>query len=227
MASRSSMMQGHSTRPQGRIPRPLRYSAPFPRSTKGQVPYVTKQQVRNMIRSSSDKEEVKYKDVDLIATGVSDIGVLTDLTSVAQAVNVNSRLGDMLEIKSLEFRMTLTIGDTTNVGRVIIFQWSPITAPVAGNILQNSGVDYVTSQYQGASPDLYSILYDSGPFMLSGSFPIKCIVHKIEKFKSKFIEFNPTFTTGANKLYAFFVTDSTVVPTPLMSFESRLWFTDA
>jgi len=205
-----------------RVPSTLNRRAP----TKAVSQLVTKKQVRDMIKSAKDDQELKYKDVDVIGTGVNDIGVITDLCSVAQAVNVNSRIGDIIEIKSLEFRLTLTIGDTTNVGRIIIFQWFQLVAPVAGNILQNSGTDYVTSQYAGQLPESYAILFDSGPFALSSAFPIKCITQKFTHFKKRYIEFNPTFTTGINKLYAFFVTDSTVVPTPLISFESRLWFVD-
>jgi len=187
---------------------------------------VTKRQVRDMLRAVEGEKEQKYKDLDLIGTGVSDIGLVSDLTAIAQAVNVNSRVGDIVQISAIDFRMTLTIGDTTNVGRVIIFQWMPNTIPVLGQILQNAGVNYVTSQYQGSTPELYCIMFDTGPFMLSGSYPIKCISQHLTNMKSKFIQFQPTLTTGAGKLYAAFVTDSTVIPTPLMSFESRIWFTD-
>jgi len=217
------------------------------RKAKNQKP-VTKQQVRQMMDSRLiSLVEAKYKDVDIIGTPINDVGLVSSLSDIAQGINANQRIGDSVDIESLECRWSLLVGDATNVARIILFQWHNNTVPIAGNILQNTGVDYVTSQYQGASQDSYTILYDSGPVGLATNWnPLFCGSVKLntkdiasdakstgrvcQKFPSGFkktIQYNPTFTTGFDKLWSFFVTDSTVIPTPLISFESRLYYLDS
>jgi secreted trypsin-like serine protease len=198
---------------------------------------VTKQQVRQMIRSANDKGlEEKYLDVAGAAGAISTATGFLSLSTIPQGNTAVSRVGLEVQPESLEVQYTwLGSADSTNLVRVVIFQWhadDAIDPPSASQLFEQGvlGANLnVVEPYSKPNADLHTILYDKTWSLVNGASSTSLQVitpwFKIKKRMRpmKFIG----ATTGTGMIYAAFVSDSGVVPHPTITHSHRLLFRDA
>lgn len=134
-------------------------------------------------------------------------------------------------MKSLRFGYDLTVADSSNIVRVIVFQWKPSTTlvvPTIGDIITASTTTIATlSQYVWDFKSQYTILYDRR-HILSTDFPRIQVRRFINlKYAKKEVECYNATTAGSSHIYYIAISDSTAATHPVMQMYSRLTFEDA
>ncbi len=187
--------------------------------------------VRQIVKSEmSNKLEHKYYRATDSGTGVDFGGACYDITPVPQGDTDVTRDGDKINADSLDISYNWTLGDTTNICRIIIFQWHPNSTPTVANILNTVGAtNAVCSSYNVDNEQQYKILHDKTYYLSSVAYPQRGVSDKVW-IKSGFernMQFVAGGTTGTNHFYKLVISDSGAAPNPLLNSDSRLRFTDA
>lgn len=200
-----------------------------------------KQQVRQMILGDS---EVKMKDFDILSNSFDTSGNIELMSSITQNVSYNGRVGDRVRLKKFCFRGIITIGDSTNIARVIIFQMKSenTVGPTNSDIIQITGAQAVVSNYNAiAERKSMKFLWDSGPMTLNDIRPQITFKGELkaygrnyqgkknmddQKLLSDVTYDGGSSSTGMNQLYIYYVSDSGGVPNTSMQFSSRLYYYD-
>jgi hypothetical protein len=200
---------------------------------------VTLQQVRSLIQSA--KPHLKY--VDGQQTLSMDIaGVVGLISLIPQGSSSQStRVGVSVRLKHLEFRGCVgspAAGDPFNNVRLVLVKWYKDAAAVGGvpidAVFESTFVNTVHAPfapytYNQASQMIrnYQVLHDitlavspgNGVAPFSFDIPLDCRC-----------SFSGTLGTEAesieNTIFLFAISDSGVVPYPVLSFGTRLWFQD-
>jgi len=192
---------------------------PYPR-------LVTKQQVKDMLRSQRAKNEKKYKDYTQVATGVDNSSVTQPLTAISVGTSVNERIGSVVNFTDFEFSYIWRIGDATNIVRLIIYQYlSPETPPYP---VQQETTFGGTTAYQEVDKDLIKILWDSGPQFMTADF-VPQLGKRIITIKSDLVKkarFEEVGNQSDATIYYWAWSDSGAVPYPSLEFYSRVHYTD-
>lgn len=167
---------------------------------------------------------------------------VADFCAIPQGLLDINRVGDRAMIKKLIIRIVMErqqwqvaggapLGRATTKIRLVFVQWKPNTVPVALDILNigpSGGVDYL-SEYNHDTRQEYTILKDK-TWPLTPVTNLISIVRTFSFFGkklSKKIQFVNAGTVGTNKIYMFVITDSVATAEITMSFQARLYFTDA
>lgn len=99
--------------------------------------------------------EKKYYDLTFDDGGIMGIGSLTtdgqmwSLSTVSQGTADNRRIGDKITMNSIEIRMVLYADKTvkpvepSQFYRFIVFKWYDDTTPTVGDIIENTGSNFV------------------------------------------------------------------------------------
>lgn len=196
-----------------------------------------KKQVKSLIRHV---QELKYHVTEAIGQQISTTPTIQDLTAITQGDTDQTRDGDRLQLAGkIDFRFHLFIGDSSNVVRVIIFQWHPNSTPSAGQILLNgpTGVIDYLSTYSHDNRQEYRILFDKvysligdGVADVSAYTTLTQIVrvYRISlKKATKMVQFAAATVDGTNKIYILRVSDSNAIPYPLMGYQAKVFFRDS
>lgn len=187
------------------------------------------------------RTETKYLDVATAASTVSTTPGVFSLTLIPQAtVNATDsvREGDRVYLKKLYIRGTWFTGDTTQICRLIFFQWKPNSAASPGNILTNgpSGTIDVNSHYVHDNRQMYKILWDK-TFLLEGNgsaatAPVTTGTQKrfqliLNRGLLRQLQFAQGTTVSSNAVYFLSISDSAAVTHPTLNMMTRVMFTDS
>lgn len=172
--------------------------------------------------------ETKHYDRNITSTSVTDLGSIWDLQSMAQGDSDNDREGDSITAMSYQLRYSITAGDTTNLIRLIMFQWRDVANfPAASQILQSYGSSLgVLSPYKHDTKPLFKILVDK---ICSVDTDDPSVTGKIYIGKGFFrkIQYNtPGGSTVNNGIYFLAISDSGAVTHPDIEFVSRCRYKD-
>lgn len=194
-----------------------------------------KQEVLNLI----DKKmavALEKKHVDVLSNGsvASGFTQTVDLTPIAQGISDTQRIGDQIDLCSIQGRYALSVGagDGTNIMRVSVVQWLEDTSvtgtPIYGDILQ-----YSTSPADIVSPweldknKRYRVLWDKLFTLVEGAdTAVQIIEFYINKGFQKKIQYTNGATTGIGKIYLMFESDSVLASHPQLSGYSRVRYFD-
>lgn len=195
-----------------------------------------KKQVKRIINSRIEK---KYYDSLLSAQTVTYNGTLQDLCLIPLSTSSSDdtkRVGDQviyyrMEINYAVFNATAT---TTNMVRVILFQWKQYSTPTIGNILLNNNPDLVGTAdaplafYNHDQRGLYNIIYDRRHNLnyTNTYFTSKHLVLKSKRIRKK-IQYIANSTNGYNHIYFLIISDDGAISYPTYSFASRITYMDA
>jgi hypothetical protein len=178
--------------------------------------------------------DVKYFDQTRASTVITSAGAqIISVTSIAQGVAANNRIGDDLRVLVFSLKGTV-IGNVTAVSgvyRIIVFQYGDnnVAPPVVSTVLTNTGspTDYPNTTYNavGIRQQLFSILADLR-FALNQTGGPGAHTFEIEKKFSLSIAYNLAATTGTGNIYVLEVSDA-AVNGPSASYVTRVGFTDA
>lgn len=151
------------------------------------------------------------------------------------------RIGNTIFPRSFLFNYSLTIGDTTNFVRVVIFEWLvPINnsseIPGAGDIFENPSTSYsYLSPLNYDNRKNYHILHDKVYKMVtngSNEIMVGKLTFYAKNYRNKkwiFIGDSQSGTSASltkGNTFLFATSDSSLPPHPQLSFSTRLTFTD-
>jgi len=179
-----------------------------------------------VLKSLRKQSEPNSFDTILAATSVDYSGLIYSLSDVTQGDGDSNRTGDQITNTSLELRLQVVTGDTSNLLRIIVFRWLPSdsTAPVVTSILQ--GVSSTNAPLSALNRDnyrgrLFDVLMDK-LFSLDTYNPTALISEKIRLNAQAKIAYTAAGTTGMGKLYILLVSDSAAAAHPTVQYDSRL-----
>lgn len=187
-----------------------------------------KREVKRLIGNNLEK-----KISDTVSTGIipgTSPTLLGPFTAINQGIADNQRVGDAIKIQSLRFNTNITVADTANFVRYLIFQWLPNNAtvtPTIGAILEQATIQ---GQHNHTNVGhLFNMLFDR-TYTMSQTGSNAAMVRNFSiygKRLRKIVEYNPTATTGFYHVYMFVLSDSSLAPNPVCNMVTRLTYTDA
>lgn len=207
---------------------------------------VTKQQVRDMLRS---KIELKFFTGSTGEYGISTSGSITRMTGVNQGVIQSNRTGDLINPTDLELRYTFTSGatgvitgaDEFNVMRILLFRWhmdDTSDPPTLARLIAGS-TNKTLAPYNREYDEQYTILYDavhcvyntpvwngSAVSLQRGYGSAVSVAPPRIPLKGS-IHFALSGNTGVGHIYCLMVSDSTYSPSPTGEAVIGLRYTDA
>jgi len=186
-----------------------------------------KASVKRLIKNN---EEMKYFRAGLNTT-TSNVAVLSSLSNIAQGVNDDQRIGNVVQPIEMKVRLDLIIADSTNIIRFVIFRWkdADTTAPVAGDIFSNGlsgGVD-TSSFYNDETKDKYRILYDRTFVGSNTADSIRQFTQFKLRLGTKIRYTSNAVTTGTNKYYQLNMSDSAAVTHPTLIWNTETRYSDS
>lgn len=210
-----------------------------------------KKEVKSIIKKAV---EYKHFTANIPGYGSSTTGEVTGISAVPQGDTDTDRDGDRLKLAStLYFRYEIrlqsgSLGDNTNIVRVMVFQWRPNTTPQVADILNNgpasggAGPDYLSALQHDTRMN-YKILYDRTHFLAGNGYidtvtnlinaPYGCCSKVVRsptislKNVNHQIQFQSGGLVGNNKLYTLTISDSSVVPHPTVVIGIKFLYTDS
>lgn len=200
----------------------------FMRDAKRQklAPVVARAVSRQVRKQIAKGEEVKYHDTYLNA-GQSDVGGMTHLVNMIQGDNQEERIGNKIKPKFIEARLTCYQADSTNIIRIIFFQWHNNDVPTPDQILDPVAMasqNGVHAPYYSPS-GLFRILSDRTYNVdVTGNPMAKCDVRITAPMRECEYEF--TTTAGAEHLWVCTISDSSAVGHPTLKGVIRVGYTE-
>jgi len=198
----------------------------------------TQSQVKSLIRMVQELKYFAYSQVGVsVSSGMFITGGPFD---VAQGTGDQQRDGDRLQwCGKIDLKMSFTVQDNYNVFRFVIFQWHPSSSPIGTDVFINgpSGVVDYWSQYNHDNRQQYKILFDKTYVLVgngtAGTYPGTTSSHIVKHYSislkkaQKYAQRIGGGLTGTNRMYMAMVSDSSVVPHPVLNCTTKIFFRDS
>lgn len=220
-----------------------RYSRPSRRFSRYRRTYTRKpRSIRARVRAIEKSIEYKYADSTQVMTsiGVNFTGthLLPDLDSgTGTGTPANDRIGDTVNLRYLQARIAMDVGDTTNVVRLIVVCFPTLSGTTGiSDVLQYPSVILgdsrlpIQSLYKKDSAVKFKVLYDKVHSVNSTTKGVKIINLKIPLPKTGL---KLTYADGTsvqpekNIINIYAASDSTVAPNPGIVGNTRATYNDA
>lgn len=217
------------------------------KAMQGDKAKVAKSQLRKLARAAAAAEataheELKYFDTSATYAQVDRSGTLINCSGLAQGVAVSQRVGDRIQPKALEVRIDSYYAPNTlatDVGhklRVTVFIWgdsdSVAGTPAIANLYTFAGGigDYRLTvspfNWQAIKQKLVIPLFDK-TYQINTA---KDLALRVTIPLKKAIVFDPTLTTGQDKVFIMLTADDATgahTPDCQVQYTTRLLYTDA
>lgn len=191
----------------------------------------TKRYVRKLLAKQA---ETKYFELGVTATGVDYAGTLTNLTVVPQGTTDSTRIGDKLVIRGLNIKYEVIAADSTQMVRVMLFQWHPNTqllSPIMSDILVSTTLSTTNAPLANNVWDYqnqYTVLYDRVHRLDSLEKASDIVRKNINlRYAKKTIVFYAATTAASEHIYMLVVSDSSAAPHPTIQYQTRLTYDDS
>lgn len=200
-------------------------SRPMMRIKKKTTAQLVKSVANRQIRKLSEK---KYWPL-YNTVSQSNVPLLLKLSEVPQGDTDQTRDGDQLYLRSLQFTLQCVAADAYNVFRVIIFQWHDSTNsayPTANDILIDTASYPWLLAYSHDNRFRFSILHDKR-MVLDTNNPTRIDRVFIKSFKQRRIQYVGSFAVAyTNGLFALIMSDSGVATHPSAYWSIKMNFSD-
>lgn len=198
----------------------------FRNSNRKDLMPVSKRQVKDMIRSLQEREEVKYSSFSLVPANVDYVGDIISLTDIDQGVTDSTRVGDSVMLKSLEFNFWAITGSANSIMRVITFVWKDLTPPTIGDVLLSTGSSAVAPLSPlSTDEDLARRILSDDLFFLNPADLTNHVGRINVKLNLK-VQFEGGTTDGRNKVYVLLISSASA-NYPTLGYWSKLEYSDA
>lgn len=195
--------------------------------------HMSKKSKQNLKRNLRTLGEKKYN-VFSFSGVVDDQGQILDISAIGQGTTDLLRDGDQIGIRSIEVNAQafmyapVVSGDLTNIVRLVVFQWFPTSTPVPSSIFNTTMTTALAPivAYNHDNRFNFRILYDK-KFVLSrnGAAVVYHRKYILKGFREK-IQYSAGTTTGSNKIYACFISDSGAADHPSLAATFKINFSD-
>lgn len=185
-----------------------------------------KKKVRRVIRQTAEKKYLAYS---ASAVGVDSAGTaMLSLLDVPQGDLDSTRDGDQLFLRSIQLNFSISLGDTTNFVRVILFQWFPTLTglPPVASILLDTSRPWL-SPYNHDQRFNFRIFHDKTYCLDTLNNEISRRMFLKSKFRRHIQYVGGATAVAANRIFALFISDSGAAPHPALQYSGKTNFTDA
>lgn len=205
---------------------------------------LNKRQATQVKKIIAVRQELKYFQYATAGIAVSaSPTIISSPFLIPQGDTDQSRDGDRLMwAGKVDLRVEAIIGssDPYNNVRLILFQWHPNSTPAVEDLLLDgpSEAPDLFSQFNHDKRQEYKILFDktwklvgngssaSVPYTQASTTGIKRFKISLKKARKQ-VQFAGGGTTGTNKLYLMYMSDSAVTPHPSISYTTKVFFRDS
>lgn len=202
--------------------------------TRGESYALAKTAARRVINAQFEKH---YYDGQQVNFPVDWNSSIYKLTATSQGDTDSTRSGDRITIKSLQLRGTLTVADTHNIMRIIIFQYlgdDAVAVPTSGQVLEApyyGTYNHVNSPYAKDFVGYKTIVLWDSTYVLNQDnqakqFQIMLTAANFRKKAKPYIQYQGGTSNGVGNIYLMAVSDSGAATHPSLSFASRLRYID-
>lgn len=212
-----------------------RSNATLTMSTIPRSPSLSALQKRQINRMIQMKEEIKIKDINFVAAGISTTATTLVLSAIPQGVDQGSRISNQIRVIGFKINWQVYCADTTNVVRTIFWTYKSNSQNFAptGNLVMNYGSSGVSvqpdSQYNWQNRKDYKIHYDKEYDLSINANPMEITQVRVnipQKYQQ--VDFiTDSGTTGLNHLCLTTVSDSAAASHPYITGTVRLFYQDA
>jgi len=186
-------------------------------------------------KTRGEKSDKAY-DASGAGQNVVITGTFSPCFGPTQGVAFNQRIGDTIFFNKMWLNYTINAANTDvlSSARIILFQWHPnsgLVAPTVATILMLVSLN-VLSMYDWQYSNQFTILYDrmhsfAGTATNPTASSNQCVSVQIPLGKArKRAEFVAGSANGSEQIYILFISDSAVIPYPVLNWVSRITFTD-
>lgn len=190
-------------------------------------------QVKSVVNSAfKQRTETKYHNQLNVGSSPSYTGAISLMNDIAVGTDDQTRVGDELYMKSisLNYNVTVSSTDSTNVVRAIVFQWFDDSTASLSSILQQTGdLSAVVSPYHHDNMygKKFKILYDKVHLVNDASNPQSYGSISITKIKRRKVHYTAgSSTPDNNRVYLAFISDSAAASHPSVNYYLRIRYTD-
>lgn len=185
--------------------------------------------VKRFVKSQINKNlEYKYHTHYYSASPLV-AGQITQLLNITQDVTDVARIGDIIKLRTITFRYSVTAASASDFLRIIIFQmkennsWSPNV----GYVLNGNSPTFL-SQYSVDNRPNYQILYDR-THKVDLDDPTTFRVGRVNmKYCKRKIQFyGGSSNNGTGIIYALAISNANTAPGPKIEAEINFFYTDA
>lgn len=172
----------------------------------------------------NQNNEMKWK-VYNTSSSVSTSISTYDLTTLAQGVTENTRIGSAITVRKLIITEAFTVSDPTNIVRSSLISWklnNTVDSPQIGEIFSDVSYPY-TSAWLPIKPSVFKVI-DDIKVPLDTYNPLKLI--KREFKLNHRVAFDTGVNTGKDHLYLILCSDSAAVAHPGYVLTVTMLFTD-
>lgn len=199
---------------------------------------LNKRQKNEVKRIIAVRQELKFFVTPTNAFQISSTGVTFPLTLVTQGDTDQTRDGDRLYAKKMYVRGYIEISDTTNIVRLVFYQWKPNSTATLGDIFLPgpTGAIDVDSHYNHDTRQQFKILWDR-TFVLEGnqsaatapvtSASIRRFQMVLSRGMNRQLQFNGGGTAATNHIYYAAISDSGIANHPELTMSTKFMFTDS
>jgi len=191
---------------------------------------VDSKQVSNVVKSILGQGlQKKYVNVASVTQAFTS-SLSNDHCATPIGTTEQQRIGNRIHVKHFSLRFQVILGDTTQIVRLLVFRWRPDTgsdAPSLSEIVTDTGSNTrsVLAPFLMQNPSRFDILVDR---LYSMDAYHQTFVDRVELPLNFYASYTSNgVNTGQNHIFTFWMSDSTALPNPTVSFESQLVFEDA
>jgi hypothetical protein len=185
--------------------------------------------VRLIHRTIQMEKQLKWYDVYQTAFSVSDTFSAIDMTGIGIGTTPSQRVGSSALIKSIRMAGSWVTGDATQLCRLVIFKWIPSNSSDTPSLAELCNATSATTQIVVSGllqykPSRFKILSDK-------LFALDTLAHPIKKFEytvhvNSVVTFDTGGNTGRDHIYLWYSSDSTVAPSPTLTYSFQVKFSD-
>lgn len=195
---------------------------------------VTKKEVRKIAaKVVLSKSESNYTDTVYDASP-SYLGLITNLSTIAQGTTDQTRIGDSVLVTSLNLGGYITNQDSYNMVRIIIFKWkgNSSSPPNVTDIIQQAYVGDVKAPFAPLAHDTrknFTVKWDKTFLCATGADNERQFFKKLVTFKGglklQYLQ-GSSSATSKNGLYMLRISDSSAISHPTCNVLCRVNFKD-
>jgi len=198
------------------------------RKQKSKVsPAIRREITRISKRVYNKRTELKYFMTGASASIPTVGGSIVDLTAIPQSVSDTDCTGDSLWLRNISLRAFTALNVVANLAgsvRIVLFQWFDDTTPTVSVILNAGAINPMVAPYNHDTNQKFSILYDATVGVSSGNLYDSYTNCLVKPTKGR-VDYSNGTTTGVNKVYMLFVTDTAT--TLSFTYTAQVQYNDA
>lgn len=205
-------------------------SKSYKRQSKKKVPRNILASVKKAINIVGEK---KYLDLQR-QYNVSTVGQIASFCNPLPVGNsAVTRIGNCIMVSSIQARGTIILADTTNIVRLIVYQWQSDAngvTPDPSDVIADTnyaGNEGFIGNYAFEKVGTFKVLKDKVWVLDSASRTTVHFKFKIKNIKQNQLTYdNVNNRPNRGEIFALWLTDSILTTHPFINYNTRMYFTD-